>query len=518
MFWGNLKTAMGRAFRAHPTSFIMVALLLIVLRGYAQPAAIFIRQHLFTVVLAVGIVFWLRYWIQRKRLVPILAIAGTVGAIVFVIVRFGFDPHGFHTLFFQHGSLNKVQLEQMPQTRYERTHPLVSVKTMAGAVVADVEHIVDPDYVRYHNEYRWTVGVEPQFVIRRLFGSIKTVFAIPGQAAALDFTGDHQVRVRFTTGESMLFFRDASYLARQKFGPLKFWNYQPEDLKYIPGPDGSLVQVLTLTRWKGILFPRPVFGGVMVFEQDKNSFVASLFETFKRLFVGEGEFISAEDVTKHDWLVGQNIVPYDAARHMGLSFRFHRGYMAPMPFYHFGDVEIPDLPGDMNDQPFTSYFDFDEDVYPDKLYHYFALEPYRKDRQGLALSVLIPADGVGPVLFADHEESRMIGVSPVATLVRDSKKWYDWSNTHVAEQRPYIRDIAGKRRYCYLSTVVTRQVSDADEKDKSQDRVGAISGMHTEITITDALIKRPVWIENLDPSTWEQQIEDNMSKEFGEKW
>ncbi len=511
MLLKNVAKALWRGFKKHPVIFVTVIMIMCVLRAYIQPEALYIRKHFFNVLLVVAVGLLIMRWIKRKRLIPILVTAGIVASVSFVVVKFGCEPHYFNTLFAQYHSLDKELLDQMPQTRHERIHPLVSIQTMAGAVVADVEHVVEPHYVKFHDDYCWTLGVEPQFSIRRLSGSINTVFAIPGQATVLDFTGDHEFKVNFTTGEHMFFFKNAAYLARQSFGLFKFWNYEPADLKYVPGPKGELVQILTLTRWKGIIFPKPVFGGVVVFEQDHDGVIGGTFDVITRLFIGKGEFISSDDIQNHDWLVGQNLVSYDVARHIALSFRFHRGYLAPMPFYHLGDVEIPDLPGDMNEQPFTSYFKFDNEIHPDKLYHYFAMEPYRKDRQGLALSILVPSDGIGKMLYADHKDSRMIGVSPVPTLVRDTRKMYDWSNGYVAEQRPFIRDIAGKRRYCYLSTVVTRQTSDSEQKDSSDNRVGAISGMNTEVVLTDALAKRPVWVNNLDPNTWEQQMIDELA-------
>ena len=240
----------------------------------------------------------------------------------------------------------------------------------------------------------------------------------------------------------------------RSFGPWRLLNTQPDGVIYTTDDDGEWVQIVPLIRWRGLFFPRPEFGGVQLIRQGEDTPVGS---TILRALRGVGRWIPPEDVAKSDFLSGQNILAYRVSRHMANSFRFQEGFFAPLPGYHRGDIRIPDLPGDMNDQPFTAYFDVDHPKGGGKLYHYFALEPFDPERQGLNTSVFVPADGSGPILVYKHHErtGSPTGVSAIAHIVRESRKNYDWSLNRPVEHRPFIKDVAGKRRFFWLTTVVT---------------------------------------------------------------
>jgi hypothetical protein len=149
------------------------------------------------------------------------------------------------------------------------------------------------------------------------------------------------------------------------------------------------------------------------------------------------------------------------------------------------------------------YFHFGEGDGRNKLYQYFALEPYQSDtrnKRGLAMSVLCPADGIGPVYYYEHQErnENCIGVSAVSTHVKEAMKSYDWSRNDVAEHRPYIRVVHGSLRLFWLSTVVTR--TDENAKD-------FIAGSAIEVFLTDARTALPVQVKPAQPETWVQVLE-----------
>jgi hypothetical protein len=235
----------------------------------------------------------------------------------------------------------------------------------------------------------------------------------------------------------------------------------------------------------------------VIFEQGDTGFGGSI----KRAFVGDGRWIKPEEIKDHDWLAGQNLVPYDVSRHVANSFRFRYGYFAPFPLTHYKDIRIPDLPGDVNDQPFTMYFHFGDGDERSKLYHYFALEPYqdeKRDKTGLSISLLFPADGIGPVYYYEHAEKyeNLAGVSSISTYIKEEKKNYDWTRNEVAEHRPCVKIIDGEPKLFWLSTVVTR----TDEGD------GFIAGSSIEVFLTDAATTKPISVSAGRPDLWVEEV------------
>jgi len=120
-----------------------------------------------------------------------------------------------------------------------------------------------------------------------------------------------------------------------------------------------------------------------------------------------------------------------------------------------------------------------------------ALEPYHDTKQGLNTSMFVPADGIGPVMVYRHylRNEALTGVSAVAPKVMESRKQYDWEQSQPVEHRPYIRDIDGKRRFFWLTTVVTYK-----DKKHAGER-GFIAGSTPAITLTDAMYKTVVWVD-----------------------
>jgi hypothetical protein len=226
---------------------------------------------------------------------------------------------------------------------------------------------------------------------------------------------------------------------------------EPSDPIYLQNDKGEWVQVVGLTKWVGLIFPRPVFGGVMVIEQRKPS------DSFaERLFLGKGTFIPADRIAEHAYLRGQDVMPRQVTRYIAESFRFRRGFMAPMPGYHEGDIRVPKLPEGQDPQPFVVYSVVSDTT--GKLYNYFGLEPFEESKKGLSVSLFIPGDGMREIYYIDHTTSgtAYVGSSAVSAKIIESRKEYDWSHSYPAETRPFIREVGGRVRLFWLSTIVTR--------------------------------------------------------------
>ena len=157
------------------------------------------------------------------------------------------------------------------------------------------------------------------------------------------------------------------------------------------------------------------------------------------------------------------------------------------------------MQGNHNDMPYVLLFqDVDR---RDGLFHYFGLEPYDERKHGLSLSLFIPSDGREKKIYiyrhAEKKES-LTGASAIATKVMESKKNYDWSKNQPVENRPYIKDVGGKRRLFWLTTVAT-----VNEE-------GGLAGSIPEIVITDAATNLPIWVDSKNQGQWLEVIREQM--------
>ncbi len=73
------------------------------------------------------------------------------------------------------------------------------------------------------------------------------------------------------------------------------------------------------------------------------------------------------------------------------------------------------------------------------------------------------------------------------------------------EQRPWIREIGGKRRFFWLTTIVTKEEGDNQN---------FIAGSIPDLVLTDAEYNIPVWVDPLRPESWESQVAET----YGTVW
>ena len=501
--WKNTISGIKRFAVRHKVKFVLLLLLSLALlfftRALWQPALIAIRLHLAPVLfmllgLSIGSAICVkrRYWTGSILMVL---------SLVMGILAFPFDSgiRNYLALWWHYGGIEQKELEVLPLTRYERIHPRNAVQTLAREGISDVHEVSAPEFVRDGDDYIWSMAIEPAFAIRRLTGTVEEVIRVPADKVALNFSGDNRYKVDFFSSEGMLAARDTRKAVVNRFGPWRFMNYKPGQVRYIRNDEGKWVQMVSLVRWKGFFLPRPVFGGVVVIEQGSGA-----DEVTKSVFTGAGKWIRPEEIPEHKFLLNQNVIPETVSRFTAQSYRFSRGFLSPMPGYHRGDIRIPDLPGDYNDQPFTGYFEVGDKA---SLYHYFALEPFQADKQGLNTSLFVPADGQGVTYVFRHYEKKqsLTGVSAIVSKVMESRKNYDWSRNSAAEQRPFIRDVGGKRRFFWLTSVVTHK--DGGDTEGGNFIVGAAP----DITLTDAEYKTVVWVDSRKPDEWEKQMEEELS-------
>jgi len=469
---------------------------LFIFRAWVQPYAIVLRVNLFPILLSLLLLSSALWLIAKKKVIAgAVILLVNLGSIVAFVALDG-APRDYLGLYWHYNTIEKADIQILPTTDNERIQPLNSIRALSGEAMTEVEQVSEPSFTRIKNDYYWTMAVEPSFAIRRATGRISEVIGVSASAPSPNFSKENRSNVSFLTGENMLLSRNIITAATKRFGLWRFFNYEPNDVRYAQDDKGEWVQLVSLTKWKGFFCPRPVFGGVLIIEQSSGSTI----DWLKNLVVGSGKWVRTNEISNYSFLKGQNLLPQRVSRFTANSFRFQQGFFSPMPGYHLGDIRIPDLPGDYNDQPFTAYFNFGEEG---KLYHYFALEPFHEERQGLNTSVFVPADSLGPVKVYHHNElgEALTGVSAIVPKIMESRKNYDWTRNTAAEQRPFIRDILGKRRFFWLTTVVTY-------KDGSEGSY--IAGSTPDVTLTDATYKSVVWVNALKPEIWEEELSQEL--------
>jgi hypothetical protein len=440
------------------------------------------------VVVLLGIIIW---WFYRMFLRKGW-VGRTIIAVVFVILLVGSRYYGpeiyrYVALYIHYQQIEKVKLARLPITGHERIQPINSIKTLINQeALSETEDATFPRFVRgLDSQYYFTscVGPSREYKLQQFSKNMYEIIHVPGSAPSPNFSGRFKTPVDFETGEFLLFSKNVWTATIKRFGFLEFFNLEPAEVFYIQNNEGEWLQIVNLIKWEGWLFPRPVFGGVMIQKQKSES-----DSYIKRVLFGKGSRVLPEDIDKHPYLQGQNLMPTKVARFVAESFRYRNGFFAPMPGYHEGDIRIPVLPADQNPQPFIMYATF-----PDKeegqLYNYFGLEPYQEMKKGLSLSVLIPGDDDSKIYFLDHTdlEDAYIGSSAVPAKIIESKKNYDWSENYPAESRPFIREVDGTVKLFWLSTIVTRAGNLEGEY---------IGGSIPEITLTDANYGKVVWISS----------------------
>ena len=491
------------------TLSIIIIALLFFLRDDYQPALLFIRKFVFIILLCFSILFFglrkFRKSASTGKRLGILFLLGLFFGVIY-FAGFHFKMYDYMKTYNVFNSLNRIEIVELPLTQNERIQPLRNIFSMANESVGETKDVSLPHLVRVDGTNQWTMAIQPteKYVWQGIKDNTEEVFSVSSTTPFPRFSSENRIPVTFSIGESLKFSRNTYNAVVQRFNPWMLFNYEPSDTYYMKNDKGAWVEVVSLIRWKGFFFPYPTFGGVMVIENGEHDFKDYL----ERIAIGKGTFISPEEMKNHEYLTRQNTLSEKVSRLQAESLKFLAGFSDPLPWNMKTAVKIPDLPDDQNQQPFVTDFNFSDTnigAYSG-LYHWFGLEPVGDERTSLTFSVFIPADGTDKLYYYDHASKKQgyAGVSAMPLKVIESRKEYDWSVNKPVEFRPYIKEIAGRKRMFFLSTI------SAIKKENSQ-----FDGSATpDLALIDSEYRDVVWIDAKKPSTWNEEV----YKQLNEAW
>jgi hypothetical protein len=489
---------------------LMLLMALFVLRDDYQPVLLFVRKFIFVILLCATLLFFglrkFRSSASTGKRLGILAMLVVFFGILYV-VGWHFKMYDYMKTYNVFNNLNKVEINELPLTQNERIQPLRNIFSMANESVGETKDVSLPHLVRVDNDNRWTMAIQPseKYTLQRISDNTEEIFSVPSTTPFPRFSSENRISVTFSIGESLKFSRNTYNAVVQRFNPWMLLNYEPGDTFYMKNDAGQWVEVVSLIQWKGFLFPYPTFGGVMVIDNGEHDFN----DYIERILIGKGTYISPEDMPNYPYLTKQNTLSEKVSRLQAESLKFLGGFSDPLPWNMETAVKIPDLPDDQNQQPFVTDFDFagsESNAYSG-LYHWFGLEPIGDERTSLSYSVFIPADGTDTLYYYDHATKKQgyAGVSAMPLKVIESRKEFDWSVNKPVEFRPYIKDIAGRRRLFFLGTVSAIRDTAAGQFDGSAT---------PDLALIDSEYRDVIWIDVNHPSTWDKEVYDQL----GEAW
>ncbi|MDO1500701.1 hypothetical protein Q2T40_11210 [Winogradskyella maritima] len=488
---------------------IVLIALLFFLRDDYQPFLLFLRKYIFVLLLCVIIlVLGLRKFRKTASTGARLGILGLLVVFFGVLYFVGWNQGMYDYMktynVFKH--LNKEEINELPLTQNERIQPLQNIFSMANESVGETKDISLPHLVRVDDENRWTMAIQPseKYIMQRISDNTEEVFSVSSTTPFPRFSNENRIPVTFSIGESLKFSRNTYNAVVQRFNPWMLFNHEPSDTFYMKNDSGDWVQVVSLIKWKGFFFPYPTFGGVMIIEKGEHDFNDYL----ERVTIGKGTYVSPDEIKNYPFLTKQNTLSEKVSQLQAESLKFLGGFSDPLPWNMETAVKIPVLPDDQNQQPFVTDFDFsgtNTNAYSG-LYHWFGLEPVGDERTSLTFSVFIPADGTDKMYYYDHASKKQgyAGVSAMPLKIQESRKEIDWTVNKPVEFRPYIKDIAGRKRMFFLGTV-------AAVNDDTKQFDGSAT---PDLALVDSEYRDVIWIDVKHPSQWGKTVYDQL----GEAW
>lgn len=487
---------------------LLLLILLFFFRDDYQPLLLFFRKYLFIIIVSLIVLI-----LGLRKFRKTASTGGRLGILALLTLFFGllyflgwnqglYDYMKTYNVF---NNLNKVEINELPLTQNERIQPLRNIFSMANESVGETKDVSLPHLVRIETENKWTMAIQPseKYIMQRISDNTEEVFSVSSTTPFPRFSNENRIDVTFSIGESLKFSRNTYNAVVQRFNPWMLFNYEPSDTFYMKNDEGDWVQVVSLIKWKGFFFPYPTFGGVMIIENGEHDFNDYL----ERILIGKGTFVSPDEIKNFKFLTKQNTLAESVSQLQAESLKFLGGFSDPLPWNMETAVKIPLMPKDQNQQPYVTDFDFagsNTDAYSG-LYHWFGLEPVGDERTSLSYSVFVPADGTDKLYYYDHASKKQgyAGVSAMPLKVKESRKEYDWKASTPVEFRPYVKEIAGRKRMFFLGTISSISEQNAQQFDGSAT---------PDLVLIDSEYRDVIWIDVKHPSTWDETVYNQLNE------
>lgn len=199
---------------------------------------------------------------------------------------------------------------------------------------------------------------------------------------------------------------------------------------------------------------------------------------------GEIEFLTPEDVLEHPVLKEQKLYPERLTRYYINSFRYVHGIVNKL-FYHHEQLEIAEVPGQQNEQPFLVAT---KEANGSGMKWFIACEPYGA-AHGIYKIFLIDAR-TGEISFNEQPKAEaLIGPVKACDYVRKANPIVDWNRMIPVEPIPAVsngklywevRVIPNDGSGIAYTTFVESETSDVTELHTDKAIVEFIAGKYVE--------------------------------------
>ena len=494
--------------------FLFILFIIAIERYWLSDFLLGIRKY-GPIIIAIILFFYGVYRFAKGRkilgkIVTFLAVAGFVSIFIFLRLT-PLETYNYLSEYQRYMTLQRVSISMLPETDHEAIQSHICIKTVAAQQLTETEEVSNPHLVRDSATYRWTMAKEPSthYWVKRLSEGVKLVYSVPAEVSSLRFSGENQSPVNFSIGQTLLLGEEASVATLRSLSLFDLFTTQVGEPRFMRDNHHQWVQVIPLVKWTGhgfwgIFFPQPEFGGVQVIKQGDGECSFFSVACAQRALCGAGTTYTPEEMQNIPYLKNQNVMPTEVVKSIANSFRFQKGFMAPLPMYHNGDTRIPEIDGGIGNLPATAFFKMSGVAQgtSDMLYEYVGLEPFDTTKHGLVTSLFVPADGGMTVFVHNHVQDVYSGVSAVPGNARESKQQIDWSQSKIADVRPYNKKIGGTTKPFWLFNLVT----------KAQSSHGYAAGVNSFVGVVSPLDQVVVWLDPNESAKWPAQLDSMFSK------
>lgn len=304
MYWAYRHTSewLMDALRHHRSLLVKILCALIIAMWFTRvmihPYMIILRTHiaLILIMAALCAITWIavrrRSWIAKTT-----ALVGAGVLILLIVSDTGRDFHRFMSLWWQYKELNVVDISELFESDDERYYPRHAIYSRAVEIMQENHQMPTiPAVVRTRGQNYWTMAIEPEPFLLRLFGEVNQLISIPVNTVAPDFS--HKIPVQFDVSPNLILSHNTHGAVIRRFG-WRYFSYEPSDVIFVKDDEGEFIQVISLIRWRGFIFPRQEFGGVVIISQRKDtSILQKITSTIERIIIGRGTWIRPNDIHK----------------------------------------------------------------------------------------------------------------------------------------------------------------------------------------------------------------------------